>query len=454
MLRRMPQRAQTGFTLLLAMMTAAVAWGQSADDPPSVSTLGNGLKVMAIQLPGSQVATLQLIVKGGTLGEPQAQTGWLHLLEHMLWKGHEGYPRQADFLAHSNRLGVWRQSEVTEGWMSVTLTAPTDSLQAALRHLLEIVRTTTINQAQLDLEKRVILQELDRLSANPDAVLDKTILALLAAQGVPDQESRDALFNATAEKMRLLRLRNLLPNNSGLVVAGSLPRDQLLDVVRLIMGPWPDGFVGEVTTPSSADRYEIYGRDSIIVMAVKHPRWVLAWPGPPIADIEATQAARLLTESLVGLNSPFFQRLYDEGIVLDFSAEYRMRPGGGALLLKFTLPRERLANTQALILQEIRRLADPSYLGPAVLRNARNELANQMLLLRHHPGNFVRQLGSAWAASDLAGRGETAFPPSESGQQELFEFLQTYITGIAPYHVLMLDAALRRTLPTSQPAQR
>ena len=73
--------------------------------------------------------------------------------------------------------------------------------------------------------------------------------------------------------------------------------------------------------------------------------------------------------------------------------------------------------------------------------------------MQRQPRELALSLGTVWAAQDLSGTAELAFPPDETGQQEVFEYLQRYVTGIAPYSVLMLDEALRRTLPASSSVQ-
>ncbi len=437
-----PSAAATRFLLVLTL-----AGPLSAQADRAQATLGNGLRVLALHLPHAELVSLALVFPGGARIERPGQEGWVHLMEHMVWRGHEGTPSQAEFMARGYRIGALQHSLTEAEWLILTLTADDDSLRPALEYLLEVVRMPLFSPVEVDREKQVVLQELDRLSATASFQLENALELLLtrrrtaAVLGDPD-----AILNATAEQLRLLKLRQLLPNNAALVVAGPLPPDQVLDRVRLTMGSWSPGFPSEATTNAQGNPAQAGQRDSVLVLPVRNAHWSLAWPGPGSGDGEATAAGQLLAGILTHPAGPFQRSLVTRGDVLSLEAEYRPRVDGGALVLRLVMPLERVAAVLGAVQAELQRLAEPVYLTPADIRNAKASLRMRRDLALSRPWEIALAAARAWAARGLTRGNPTGEPPDAATQQMVFEFLQSYVTGQIPVSVLVVDNATRRNL--------
>lgn len=437
-----PSAAAARFLLVLIL-----AGTLSAQADRAQITLGNGLRVLALHLPHAELVSLALVFPGGARIERPGQEGWVHLMEHMVWRGHEGTPSQAAFMARGNRIGALHHSLTEAEWLILMLTADDDSLRPALEYLLDVVRMPLFSPVEVDREKQVVLQELDRLAASVPVQLENALEVLLtrrrtaAVLGDPD-----AILNATSEQLRLLKLRQLLPNNAALVVAGPLPPNKVLDRIRLTMGQWAMGFPSEVTINAQGSPARSGGRDSVLVLPVRNAHWSLAWPGPGSDDGEATGAGQLLAGILAHPAGPFQRSLVNRGDVLSLEVEYRQRADGGSLVLRLVMPLERVAAVQGALRAELQRLANPVYLSPADVRNAKASLRARRELAQSRPWEIALAAARAWAARGLTRRSPTGAPPDAATQQMVFEFLRTYVTGQTPASVLVVDNVTRRNL--------
>src|SRR2546427_668295 len=62
------------------------------NDPVQKSTLSNGLRVVTVELPHLHVGMIAAYVRAGSRHEDPARNGVSHFLEHLFFRGSEGYP--------------------------------------------------------------------------------------------------------------------------------------------------------------------------------------------------------------------------------------------------------------------------------------------------------------------------------------------------------------------------
>src|SRR2546426_10535479 len=62
------------------------------NDPVQKSTLSNGLRVVTVELPHLHVGMIAAYVRAGSRHEDPSRNGVSHFLEHLFFRGSEGYP--------------------------------------------------------------------------------------------------------------------------------------------------------------------------------------------------------------------------------------------------------------------------------------------------------------------------------------------------------------------------
>lgn len=436
------------YSLLWGTLIMGVLLLGNTVDAQSISgrtTLGNDLQVMAVQLPESDIASVSLVFLGGSGSDEPGQAGWLHLMEQMLWKGHEGAGTRKEFLARGNRLGAIRRSVTEADWVTIMLTLPRDSIQAGLDYLLSVVREPLFDEDELGIEKQVLLQELDRLEANPQTHLWRAVDQIVSGRrGNGVWADPDAIFTASSETLRLLKLRRLVPNNGALVVASDIPPDHIFDLARLSMGQWPEGFPDELARRPQRRPGTQVDRDTIVVQQVELAHWVLAWPVLSSAGI-AQATANLLARMLVHPAGPFYRRLVDGGPVLKMTADYRLGSSGNTLVLDMILPLDRVLMARAIVGNELLKMSDPLYFTPGHLRasRARQLVREQQTMVR--PWEVAWETARKLAAARFGNLGNRV-KTDDVNLEMLFRIVRKTIVLEKPHSILMVDSATRRAL--------
>src|SRR3982750_105124 len=62
------------------------------NDPVQKSVLANGLRVITVELPHLHTGMVAAYVRAGSRHEDAARNGVSHFLEHLFFRGSEGYP--------------------------------------------------------------------------------------------------------------------------------------------------------------------------------------------------------------------------------------------------------------------------------------------------------------------------------------------------------------------------
>ena len=89
------QTFMTGMTLWLGLFLSSSPQATALDVASTVHeyVLTNGLKVLLVESPKAPVVTVQIWYKVGSRNEVMGRAGLSHMLEHMMFKGTERYPK-------------------------------------------------------------------------------------------------------------------------------------------------------------------------------------------------------------------------------------------------------------------------------------------------------------------------------------------------------------------------
>ena len=154
-----------------------------------VDTLSNGFRVATEEMPGLASASIGIWVDAGTRNETASENGIAHFLEHMAFKGTSA--RTAQQIAEQiedvgGYLNAYTSRERTAYYARV-LSA---DVPLALEILADILRDPTLEPAEIETERHVILQEIGQSHDTPDDV----IFDWLQETAFPDQPMGRAIL--------------------------------------------------------------------------------------------------------------------------------------------------------------------------------------------------------------------------------------------------------------------
>ena len=125
----------------------------------SLHTLPNGVRVVCDPIPGFETFALSVVVGRGARYETRAQSGWAHLLEHMVFKG-AGQRSARDLVEEIEATGGNINAATGHERTSFQVRALAGGLPLALSVLSDLVFRPTLDAAELEREKSVIAQEI------------------------------------------------------------------------------------------------------------------------------------------------------------------------------------------------------------------------------------------------------------------------------------------------------
>jgi predicted Zn-dependent peptidase len=199
-------------------------------DPPRIHTLANGVRVVCDPVPGLQTVALVVAAGRGARWEGHRESGWSHLLEHMVFKGAAG--RSARQLAEAIESGGGQMNAETgfERTVFHVRTLP-DGLDGASGLLSDILLRPTLDPDDLRRERRVVLQEIAESEDAPDdLVFEMAQAAAFADQALGRCILGDAASLKRADVAALRDWRRALyaPDRLVVVASGAVDEDVLL----------------------------------------------------------------------------------------------------------------------------------------------------------------------------------------------------------------------------------
>lgn len=196
----------------------------------TVKKLSNGFNVVCVNNPSSDVVSLQVWVKCGSVYETKGEEGVSHFIEHLLFKGSHG--RLTSGIAEAvESLGGELNAFTGNEYTCYYITIPSVRTVDGLNILKDLVFKPAFIAEEIDLEREVILEEIRRYRDIPSSVVSDNYFEIqfkdhpyshpiLGFESVIKGISRDEIIYYYS------RFYN--NTNSILVVCGNIPDEERL----------------------------------------------------------------------------------------------------------------------------------------------------------------------------------------------------------------------------------
>jgi predicted Zn-dependent peptidase len=136
---------------------------------------GNGLPVHRIGLPGTRALTVLVAFDAGARNERSEENGMAHFLEHLVFKGGEKYPHYRDVNETAERLGGVLNAYTSHDLVAFHITVRAESAPQAIDLLSDFVGRPHLDAEELDRERGVVIQEINRAYDQPSTVAEYLI---------------------------------------------------------------------------------------------------------------------------------------------------------------------------------------------------------------------------------------------------------------------------------------
>jgi predicted Zn-dependent peptidase len=135
----------------------------------------NGLPIHRISIPGTRALTVLVAFDAGARNERPEENGMAHFLEHLVFKGGEKYPTYKDVNETAERLGGVLNAYTSHDLVAFHLTVRAESAAPAIDLLTDFVGRPRLDAEELDRERGVVIQEINRAYDQPSTVAEYLI---------------------------------------------------------------------------------------------------------------------------------------------------------------------------------------------------------------------------------------------------------------------------------------
>ena len=270
----------------------------------SLHTFDNGLRLLVDPMPGLKTFALSALIYGGARFEDESQTGWAHLLEHMVFKGAGG--RNARQLAEAiEHKGGSINASTGYEHTRFEVRGLNSLMPLAFEVVADLMFRPVLDGEELEREKKVIEQEiLEAYDTPDDHVFDLLQGAMFSGQslGRPILGSKKSLKPAGPNVLRAFSQGLYAPRQIVICVSGGIDAQEVLTAAQTAM----DGVAAYDSLPAPAP-LRFTAEHAVQTRRIEQANVALAWQGLSRYDRDIIPL-RLFAEILGGgMASRLFQ---------------------------------------------------------------------------------------------------------------------------------------------------
>ena len=302
-------------------------------EPVHRKTLDNGLTILVREDSSSQVSSVQLWVKTGSIHEGSLLgAGLSHYLEHMLFKGTEkrnGKEISREVQSLGGNINAYTTFDRTVYYIDL----PSEHTHGAIDILADVCFNSTLPAEEVDKERDVILREIDMGLDDPDQQLGRALFETAYRTHpykYPIIGYKDIFKTVTRDELNNYYRKRYVPNNAVLVVTGDVKAAEVFQSALEIVGDVARARLESVYIP--AEPIALAKREQSLIGDVNISRIGLGFSIPGLHHEDAAGLSLLAAILGSGDSSILWKRLRQEtGIVhhVDVSA---WNPGSSGLL--------------------------------------------------------------------------------------------------------------------------
>lgn len=275
----------------------------------TTETLAGGLPVHRVALDGTRALTILLAFDAGARAERAEENGIAHFLEHLVFKGGEKYDHYKKVNETAERMGGTLNAYTSHDLVAFHITVRAEAAPEALDLLTDFVGRPRLDPDEIERERGVVIQEIQRHKDQPASVAE----ALIDEAAFGDHPlgrtvlgPEEHLRAFTRDQIVAFRERRWGGAGGGAFFVGNVDHVPSTEQVEELLARFPALDEPEPVEPAPALRAEklVHRRDT----NQSHLR--LMYPAPIDPRDRAQRAALTIYATLLG--GSMGSRLFDE----------------------------------------------------------------------------------------------------------------------------------------------
>jgi predicted Zn-dependent peptidase len=354
-----------------------------------ISSLSNGLTIITDPMAGLESAALGVWVGTGSRNETPAQMGISHMLEHMAFKG----------TATRSARQIAEEIEAVGGYLNAYTGREQTAFHArvlkadvalGLSLIADILTASTHDEAELERERQVVLQELGQARDTPDDIVFdhlQNVIYQNQALGWPILGDEKTVTSFTPAALRDYSARRYRAGSMTLVCSGAVSHSE---IVRIAEEKFAGLKAGSAPVSPSA---HYVGGEIRVEEELEQAHIAYAFPGVAAND-EDFYVAQLHAVVLGGgMSSRLFQEVREKrGLCYSIYAFTNNFQDGGFTGIYVGTGEAEAAEVSAVIAGEMEGLSRA--VTDAELARAKAQLKSGLLMGLERPGSRAEQIAS------------------------------------------------------------
>jgi predicted Zn-dependent peptidase len=353
--------------------------------------LNNGVRVVLCPMTGVESTAVGAYVETGSRYETPQINGISHFLEHMVFKGTKKFPTHKD-TSYLEGLGAiqnaWTDVDATAFWCKI----PSDKWQEGLELVKELVLYPRIPAKDLEIERGVIIEEINRQEDRPDEISAELLMKIMypgSSLGMTILGTTEVIKGISREDFLNYHQSQYVAGRIVVAVAGNITayNSQLIARIEEFFGGLPGNRGGDfkpVHQVQSKPVVEVYKKD---LAAQVHLN--MGFPGVTVSDPRRFALAILTAYLGHGLSSRLFTELREKrGLCYAIAADEARLVDTGVWSVYAGLNIEKLEEAVKAIEEELHRVKEVN-LTEEELSAAKEKNRGPILFSAENPVNVM-----------------------------------------------------------------
>jgi zinc protease len=321
--------------------------------------LKNGLKILLRENKLAPMISWQLWYKVGSRNEDESYTGMAHFLEHMMFKGTKTFKKGEISQAIQIHGGIFN-AFTSDDYTAYFENFSPENLELAIKIEADRMRNSRLDPQEMDLERTVIVSELEGGENNPQVLLYQSLKSnayKVHKYKNPVIGLREDLKNINHNSMKEFYDNYYSPDNAVALLAGNFDKEVALQLIEKYFGSYKVSTNKKSKKIISREPIQNETREIEIKSGGQVKLMALAFHIPEFTH-DDTPAFHILGDLLSsGTNSRLYKKLVDEGLAVKVSAypEASLDPGIFRIIVNLSLE-SNPETVQRLILEELESL--------------------------------------------------------------------------------------------------
>jgi predicted Zn-dependent peptidase len=320
-----------------------------------LTTIDNGLVVVSERMAHVRSVSFGVFLRGGSRNENERRHGLTHFIEHALFKGTRRRSA-AQIAAESDSLGGHLDAFTGREIVGFYNKVLDQHLPRAFELIADLVTNPTFNQAELEKERNVILEEIKMVEDTPDDF----IFDIFCENFYPDHPlgrpilgTPESLVTFKPDVVRSYYDELYSPQNLVIAAAGNLEHDRLIDLADKYFGDVRPSDSRLIFTPPVAASPIILRHKS----ELEQSHLVIGSQCPSSVSEDRYTTTILAVILGGGMSSRLFQAIREErGLVYTIFASANPFNDCGYMNIYAAASTEQLDETVAATMEELRRI--------------------------------------------------------------------------------------------------